>query len=314
MLLRNFMEFEKSTDNLAHASLPMVFGEVLFDCFQDGREVLGGAPFNIAWNLQAFGLSPLFISRVGDDNLGCHIQKKMLSWGMDTRGLQLDQRHPTGKVQIELTEGEPCFTILPDQAYDYISTFSGDLQSGPSFLYHGSLALRNDTSRDTLSLLKQKFKCPIFVDVNLRTPWWNAELVGSLIEDATWLKLNDVELDALFPEPGNLEERCCQILERFELEAVFVTLGKKGAVALNRNKHLLSIKPSKNILIIDTVGAGDAFSSVLLLGLMNKWDFSTTMKRAQEFASAVVGQRGAITLEKDFYQTFSNMWNLHDTF
>ena len=123
------MEFEKSTDNLTHASPPMVFGEVLFDCFPDGREVLGGAPFNIAWNLQAFGLSPLFISRVGDDNLGCHIQKKMVSWGMDTRGLQLDQRHPTGKVQIELTEGEPRFTILPDQAYDYISTFSGDLQT-----------------------------------------------------------------------------------------------------------------------------------------------------------------------------------------
>lgn len=44
-----------------------VFGEVLFDCFPDGRRVLGGAPFNVAWNLQAFGLAPQFISRVGDD-------------------------------------------------------------------------------------------------------------------------------------------------------------------------------------------------------------------------------------------------------
>ena len=306
------MEFEKSVDNVNHAGQPLVFGEVLFDCFPDGRKVLGGAPFNIAWNLQAFGLSPLFISRIGCDKLGCSIQEKMQSWKMDTRGLQFDQNHPTGKVQIELIEDEPRFTILPDQAYDHISPFKEDLQNGPSFLYHGSLALRNKNNYDSLNLLKQKYNCPIFVDVNLRSPWWSDELVANLIEDATWLKLNDAELDALFPGTGNLEERCCQILERFALEAVFVTLGKRGAVCLNSGKHLLSIKPSMNITIVDTVGAGDAFSSVLLLGLMNEWNINTTMKRAQEFASAVVGQRGAITLEKDFYQTFSNMWNLHN--
>ena len=44
-----------------------IFGEVLFDCFPDGREVLGGAPFNVAWHLHAFGQSPVFVSRVGDD-------------------------------------------------------------------------------------------------------------------------------------------------------------------------------------------------------------------------------------------------------
>ena len=46
---------------------PAVFGEVLFDCFADGTRVLGGAPFNVAWHLQAFGEAPLFVSRVGDD-------------------------------------------------------------------------------------------------------------------------------------------------------------------------------------------------------------------------------------------------------
>ena len=44
-----------------------VFGEVLFDHFPDGRRVLGGAPFNVAWHLQAFGEAPRFISRVGAD-------------------------------------------------------------------------------------------------------------------------------------------------------------------------------------------------------------------------------------------------------
>ena len=44
---------------------PVVFGEVLFDRFDDGSSVLGGAPFNVVWHLQGFGLDPLLISRVG---------------------------------------------------------------------------------------------------------------------------------------------------------------------------------------------------------------------------------------------------------
>ena len=47
-----------------------VFGEVLFDHFPDGSRVLGGAPFNVAWHLQAFGQSPRFISRIGNDPAG----------------------------------------------------------------------------------------------------------------------------------------------------------------------------------------------------------------------------------------------------
>jgi len=289
---------------------PLIFGEVLFDCFPDGQEVLGGAPFNVAWNLQAFGMSPLLVSRVGDDNLGRRIRNKMKTWNMTTGCLQLDSSYPTGKVDIELLSGEPRFTILSDQAYDYIMPFSSDLKNKPPFIYHGSLALRNHISRSTLSTLKQEYQCPVFVDVNLRSPWWNVERVHTLVADAAWLKLNLTELDILFPGGGSLEERCRQLLERFNLEAVFVTLGEKGAVALDRDKNLTTSEPQENIAIMDTVGAGDAFSSVLLLGLMHGWPLPTSLQRSQEFASAVVGQRGAITHDKKFYTTFSAKWDL----
>ena len=50
---------------------PVIFGEVLFDVFpEEGNMVLGGAPFNVAWNLQAMGLAPHLVSRIGRDELG----------------------------------------------------------------------------------------------------------------------------------------------------------------------------------------------------------------------------------------------------
>ena len=59
---------------------PWIFGEVLFDCFPDGSRVLGGAPFNVAWHLQALGLEPLFLSRVGRDAAGREIRTAMGEW------------------------------------------------------------------------------------------------------------------------------------------------------------------------------------------------------------------------------------------
>ena len=304
------MNYTQAVHKVGHHHLPLIFGEVLFDCFPDGREKLGGAPFNVAWNLQAFGMFPLFVSRVGDDDPGRSIREQMDSWDMITSHLQVDPAFPTGKVRIELNNGEPQFAILPDQAYDYIAPPAENLHHKPPFLYHGSLALRNDISRSTLSRLKHKHRCPVFVDVNLRTPWWTVDQVHTFVEHATWLKLNEDELDLLFPGQENLELRCSRISKRFDLEAVFVTLGAKGAVVVGRDNLLSSTKPRDNIAIRDTVGAGDAFSSILLLGLMNGWPMHTTMQRAQDFASAVVGRRGAITQDRNFYQNFSNTWNL----
>ena len=99
---------------------PVLFGEVLFDRFPSGDVVLGGAPFNVAWHLQAFGLAPLFLSRVGDDDLGREVLSAMRSWGMETFGVQVDSEHPTGAVEVRIADDEPSYEILPEQAYDYI--------------------------------------------------------------------------------------------------------------------------------------------------------------------------------------------------
>ena len=97
-----------------------VFGEVLFDHFPDGSRVLGGAPFNVAWHLQAFGQSPAFISRIGNDPEGDTIRRAMQAWGMRTDSLQIDTKHPTGRVMVELVDGEPAYDIVRPSAWDAI--------------------------------------------------------------------------------------------------------------------------------------------------------------------------------------------------
>lgn len=285
-----------------------IFGEVLFDHFPDGSRVLGGAPFNVAWHLQAFGLSPRFISRVGNDGEGKEIASLMDGWGMSRDALQIDRDHSTGSVRVSIEQGEPHYDIVADCAYDFIDAESLDEQDSQGILYHGSLALRNPASRAALQVLKSRHRGKVFVDVNLRAPWWEHALLMSLLHDADWVKLNDAELFELCKEPCDLETAMRDLCNRFELETLVVTRGEKGALACDERGGLYRAEPQRDIQVVDTVGAGDAFAAILLMGLNRKWTLDLTLDRAQAFASSLVGKRGATVADKPFYRDFSRRW------
>jgi len=291
---------------------PVLFGEVLFDRFPDGSEVLGGAPFNVAWHLRGFGENPLFISRVGEDDAGRQVRLAMNAWGMDTAGLQSDGEHPTGAVRIELVEGEPRFEILPDQAYDFIYLADVPELVRPAFLYHGTLALRRQhpgaNSRTTLETLVRQYEIPVFLDVNLRPPWWVADDVLRRAVQANWIKLNLDELETLVPGEDAPEARARQFLAQYNLEYLILTRGSEGALALSGTGEVESVRPVPATHVVDTVGAGDAFTSVFLLGRLRGWPLATTLERAQGFASAIVGVRGATVADRAFYQQFLDTW------
>ena len=289
-------------------SMVHVFGEVLFDCFLDGSRVIGGAPFNVAWNLQSFGLAPQFISRIGDDLDGKEIVMRMTNWQMSQSALQIDPIHPTGLVRVEIDHGEPHYDIVADSAYDFIDANALPNIKTDGILYHGSLGLRNPTSLKALQVLKSNHQGKIFVDVNLRDPWWQKETLFLLLDDANWVKINEHELEVLCPETSDLESAINIFSKRFDLDILIVTLGEKGAIAWNK-QQFIKVQPIASTQVVDTVGAGDAFASVFLLGLSKEWAIETTLERAQAFAGEIVTRHGSTINDLEFYQKFSQQWN-----
>ncbi|MEA3470021.1 MAG: carbohydrate kinase [Thermodesulfobacteriota bacterium] len=287
---------------------PVIFGEVLFDCFPDGSEVLGGAPFNVAWHLNAFGMLPAFISRIGEDRRGRKIEQAMTGWIMETSFLQRDSQRPTGIVKVHLENGEPKYDISPEDAYGHIQMKIPKLPEDVPILYHGSLALWFQSSRDALEKVKQKCQAPVFIDVNLRHPWWQSDTVLSLLEGASWVKLNEEELNLLSPLPEGKEQKVEVLLERFQLQSLILTQGSQGATVYLQEGTQLSVVPASDIQIVDTVGAGDAFSAVFILGLMSNWPLQKIIDSAQDFASAIICKRGAIVTDHRFYTSFVNKW------
>ncbi len=296
---------------------PVIFGEVLFDCFPGGERVLGGAPFNVAWHLQGFGAAPLFISRIGDDALGARVRDTMQAWGMDLAGLQVDPAHPTGVVQVQLEGGQPSYHIVPRQAYDFVAAAdaAAALQGiEAALLYHGTLALRHEVSRAALETLRRAVR-PVCVDLNLRAPWWDSEIVHAVLHGAQWVKLNDEELRALSLLPPNgdywreedLLAAAQALRQRYGLELLVLTRGAAGACLVTAERHWQGT-PEAVARVVDTVGAGDAFAAVALLGLLQGWSHAATLRRALDFAARICTIRGATTTDRELYTETLRRW------
>ncbi|GMR07050.1 MAG: carbohydrate kinase [Gammaproteobacteria bacterium] len=295
---------------------PVVFGEVLFDEFEDGSTILGGAPFNVAWHLQGLGVPPLLISRVGEDTLGENILATMHDWGMQTRGVQIDDKHSTGTVTVSFDDDQPHFDIVMDVAYDYIDAHQSQSlldTTACSILYHGTLATRSAPSRNTLHTLLECNEIPVFIDINLRPPHWNYDQLARLLAGASWLKINDHELTEL-SRYDDLDRHECmsvasQLRKEYQIENVIVTLGSDGAFAVT-HEGVFDVPPVDVTEFIDSVGAGDAFSAVYILGQINQWDTATTLARAADFAASICEQRGATSADAAFYEMFMSEWGL----
>jgi fructokinase len=149
----------------------------------------------------------------------------------------------------------------------------------------------------------------VFVDVNLRSPWWEKQTALDLLQQATWLKLNQQELEALTASTGELEKQAQDLLAASDAEIVFVTLGGEGAKAWTKNGQQAIAQPMGDIAIVDTVGAGDAFSAVLMLGLAQQWPLQVMLDRAQAFATTIISLRGAISQDPILYQDVIEQWS-----
>lgn len=292
------------------STIPLIFGEVLFDCFEpDGPDVLGGAPFNVAWHLQGFGLQPLLISAIGADERGEQVLSRMKTWGMATDGIQQLNQYATGMVRIRMEGSSHTFDILPDQAYDHIGeTFAVSVleQHTPSLLYCGSLVGRSQDSAQTLQSLVAS-GLPLFVDINLRSPWWQKEAVLGLMHSARWLKLNDDEFTELTGKPIAAAD-IRELQETLGNEWLILTEGDAGANIQTRHRLYQDVPP-KIEQLVDTVGAGDAFSAVVLLGIAHEWSPEVILRRALEFAARICEQQGATAMNHALYQQYREAWH-----
>lgn len=283
-------------------------GEVLFDCYYD-EKVIGGAPFNFFYHIHKLTSSAEFISRIGNDENGKSIINFFKKNNISSKYLQLDEEHSTGIVNIKIDKiGNPTFDIIPNCAYDFIDlnpNISNLIESDTSLLYFGTLAQRNTVSRKTIqSILGKNIK--YFCDINLRANYYSKEILDECFKKANVLKLSEDELKIVsklfLTRSFKLHSSAEELRRKFEIDILSITLSENGALLIDKygsNENKCSVKK-----IIDTVGAGDAYSAILCLGYLNKMPIDRINFLSNNFAASICGIKGAIPNSDDFYKNF----------
>lgn len=298
----------------------VVLGEALVDALPSGP-VAGGAPFNVARTLAAMGLAPLLVSRIGahhgrPDKDAALLLDSARSHGLRTDGIQFDAQRPTGRASVDLSGSEHRFRIHDDAAWDHIELAPAvaAMKAGavPRAIYFGTLAQRSAVSRETLRALLAATTATRFLDLNLRGQADERELAAASLALADWVKVNQDELahlHAWFTAPGALlpawgsaahAQAVTALVQRFDIERLIVTRGADGHAAYDR-RGVLDIAGEAAAVPhpVDTIGAGDAFSAVVLAAMVRDEPLAPALARAGRAAAAVCGIAGPLPRQAD---------------
>lgn len=272
----------------------VVFGEMLWDCLPSGS-VPGGAPMNVALNLHQLGLDSRLISAIGNDDDGEKLLEFLEEFQLPTDLIQRKNDHETSKVLVDNSDPENMkYTIVSPVAWDYItwnSKMDEAVENSDAFVF-GTLGVRNAESLNTLIKLLHHQTIRIF-DANLRPPFYDFEIIETLLGYADILKINEVELE-IFADYFNLEpsiSAVCEYLDHhFPMDLICVTKGSKGALIYEKG-HVIE-HPGYKIKVEDSIGAGDAFLSGFIKMYLEDNPPTKTLDFASKLGAFVATKKG----------------------
>lgn len=270
-------------------------GEVLWDVFPN-EKCFGGAPANFVAHCAAMGADARMVSALGKDELGILAREEMTARGIPMEHVAASD-HATGTVTVTLdADGKADYVFASDTAWDRLewNEALADLAASVDVVCFGTLGQRSEVSRATIRRFVRATPSAALriFDVNLRQDFYTDEIIRESLEWANVLKLNDEELDTVIPDDGRpLRARLRSLLTRYELKLVVLTQGAQGALLVVDE---MSVDyEGRSMTVRDTVGAGDAYTAVVALGLLQGSQLHDIAALASKVAGYVCTQAGA---------------------
>ena len=274
-------------------------------------DYLGGAPANVACALARLGLNISFIGCLGDDDIGKSFVDLMLSRNINIEGVQINSRFPTRVVLVKRDRnGERSFHGFEgDQGEGFADQ---EIELNPiikkwkflskkaKWLLIGTIPLAKNSSANSLkwcvdSAIKSGIK--IALDINWRPKFWDLSLnsdsgpnqlaietIKPIVDKVSFLKLAKEEAISFF----NTSDPSL-ISSSLPLGPDVVVTDGGNPIKWCFQKKIGETYPVKTISILDTTGAGDAFTAGLLyqfISLDRDLLSSSTIQEMVAFAAA----------------------------
>jgi fructokinase len=260
-----------------------VIGEALVDLVPDGatgeyREKPGGSPFNVAVGLARLGNRTSLMARFADDRFGRLLRSTAAAEGIDLRAAAHASESATVATASVDETGQVTYEFDMDGTADWQWTAAElrELSPGTELLHFGSIASWTPPGdariADLVGALRAGDGVLISYDPNVRPAVFGGRdrgtpLVERGVRDAHVVKASREDVEWLYPElaPADVAARW----SRLGAKLVVVTDGADGATAYRGTRAPLR-RPGRRVTVVDTIGAGDAFTAGLLTGLVRR--------------------------------------------
>jgi fructokinase len=285
-------------------------GEVLWDFLPTGPQ-LGGAPANFGYQAAALGARAMVVTRVGQDDLGREVIRRFAQANLPADTVQVDPAHPTGTVAVTLDEERvPHYTIAERVAWDHLEVTDALRRAvgRAEAVCFGTLGQRSEPSRKAIQqlLLATPADALRIFDINLRLPFYSGDLIEQSMRLSNVLKMNEEELavlTAMLSLHGEARHRIEELAHAFGFKVVVLTRGPSGSLIYQAGHW--SELPSSRIQVADSVGAGDAFTAALTMGLLAGMELNEVHAIAVEVAGYVCSRQGATpAMPEEFRRRF----------
>jgi len=245
------------------------------------RREYGGCAGNIAYNLNLLDERPLIMATVGHD---FEPYSQWLSQnGLSSEYIHIMDNQYTGQAYITTDEEGNQITAFHPGAMNFSHLLSipeqGDFQIG----------IVCPDGKEGMLLHARQFSeqgVPFVFDPGQGMPMFDGNELIQLIDQATWLTLNDYESELMQERTGL---SLAQIAAR--VSALIVTLGGQGS-KIYTDGHCIDIPPAQLLALRDPTGCGDAYRAGLLFGLINELDWESTGRVASLMGAIKIEHHG----------------------
>ena len=264
----------------------LVIGEALVDVVHgingEIKNIPGGSPANTAVALARLGTKTYMKARTSPDQFGTEIRSYLTSQNVNL-DYSLVVDNPSSVINAVIQkDGSAKYEATLKGAADYGWTFeelNQVIDPDIQIVQLGSLTSYVEPGATNVekwfSQLRQSNNYLLTFDPNVRHPLDGENEVDvrkrakKLASLSHVVKASDEDLNWIFSN-NNPQDSAIKIIES-GASLVIVTLGKKGAFAVNKKHEIVEVTTNE-IEVIDTIGAGDTFAAALITQLLeNSW-------------------------------------------
>ena len=265
---------EALIDRLGPPGGDPTFDNPVTDCF-------GGAPANVACALSRLGVNVSFIGSLGTDPCGNKFKNLMIDRGINIIGLQQDEFRPTRVVLVRRdVDGERTFGGFEgDNGFGFVQDWPL-VSHEAKWLIIGTIPLASETASKAFLWCIEKALddgIKIAIDLNWRPTFWRNQsskeaapslkecnIIKPILNNASVIKLAKEEAQWFFNSSNAAE--------------ISLTLPRKPSVIVTDGANSINWLLNNNIgntnaisppSIVDTTGAGDAFTAGLIYKLLS---------------------------------------------